>query len=77
MLVVSNNGSSYTVAESNGVGRVRLQEFSFNDLSNAGYKVYNMDAVYSNTGKYCPFQSEYRAYSGSCHIPRNQFPSYY
>ena len=77
MLVVENKGSSYLVAESNGVGRVRLQEFTNDVLAGAGYSVYNMDAVYENTGKYCPMESSYRAYSGSCHIPRSEFPKYY
>lgn len=77
MLIVSNNGNGYTVAESNGVGRVRLQDFTYNDLSKAGYNAYNMDAVYNNTGKYCPSTSAYRAYPGSCHIPKSEFPNYY
>ncbi len=77
MLIVSNNGDSYTVAEANGVGRVRLHTFTYNDLRRAGYMPYNMDAVYNNTGKYCPSDSSYRAYPGSCHIPKDQFPAYY
>ena len=77
MLIVSNNGDSYTVAEANGVGRVRLHTFTYNDLRRAGYMPYNMDAVYNNTGKYCPSTSGYKAYPGSCHIPKDQFPAYY
>lgn len=77
MLIVSNNGSSYTVAESNGVGYVRLQEYTYSDLKNAGYNAYNMDAVYNNTAMVCSLQSSDRPYSGSCHIPKSEFPSYY
>ena len=77
MLIVSNNGDSYTVAESNGVGRVRIWTFKFVDLISGGYEVYNMQPVYDNNGKYCPSTSEYRAYPGSCHIPESEFPSYY
>ena len=77
MLIVSNNGNSYTVAESNGVGRVRTHDYTYADLQRCGYRVYNMDAVYNDTGKYCKENSSYRAYSGSCHIPKSEFPSYY
>lgn len=77
MLIVKNNGNSYTVAEANGVGRVRIYDWTYQKIKNDGYSVYNMDAVYNNTGKYCPSTSSYRAYPGSCHIPKSEFPSYY
>jgi hypothetical protein len=77
MLIIRNNGSSYTVAEANGVGRVRVFDWSYDKLKQDGYRVYNMDGIYNNTAALCPENSSYRPYSGSCHIPKSEFPSYY
>ncbi len=77
MLIIKNNGSSYTVAESNGVGKVRIFDWTYAKLKADGYHVYNMDGIYNNTAKLCPMNASDRPYSGSCHIPKSEFPSYY
>ena len=77
MLIVKNNGSSYTVAESNGVGRVRIFDWTYDKLKADGYNVYNMDGIYNNTAALCPMVAADRPYSGSCHIPKSEFPAYY
>ncbi len=81
MIIISNNKSSgsYTIAHSVGGYGVQIRTYKYSDLTGGSinYKVYNMDGVYSNTGLWCSEQSGYRAYSGSCHIPRSEFPSYY
>jgi len=77
MLIISKDATGYTIAESNGVGYVRMMHYTFDNIRLAGYYVYNMDAVFSNTGMYCSNTASYRPYPGSCRIPNSAFPSYY
>ena len=80
MLIIKNDkgSGSYTVAQSWGGYGVQLKTYKYSELQGSiKYKVYNMDGVYSNTGLWCPEKSSYRAYSGSCYIPKSEFPSYY
>ena len=80
MLIIKNDkaNSSYLLAESNGGYGVRLKTYKYSELQGSiKYRAYNMDGVYNNTGIWCSEKSSYRAYSGSCHIPKSEFPSYY
>ena len=77
MLIVSNNGDGYTVAEANGVGRVRLYNITIASMQSFGYQVYNMDGIYDNTAVSCSQSSPYNACDMSCHIDSSKFPSYY
>ena len=84
MLIISNNGDGYTVAQSQGSVGVILTTYKYSDLQpqrvrtgDIWYKAYNMDGMYNNNGYYCPSDSVYRPWPGSCHIPKSQFPSYY
>ena len=77
MLIVSNNGDGYTVAEANGVGRVRLYNITIASMQSFGYQVYNMDGIYDNTAVSCNQSSPYNACDMSCHIDSSKFPSYY
>ncbi len=77
MLIISNNGNGYTVAEANGVGIVRFYNISIAEMQNFGYAVYNMDGIYDNNAATCRQSSPYNACDTSCHIPTSKFPSYY